>query len=65
MPLRHMLLATTVAAIWGVNFIAIDLSLRAYPPFLLAALRFGLVGIPTVLLVRPGQVPGSGVAILR
>lgn len=38
MPLRHMLLATTVAAIWGVNFIAIDLSLRAYPPFLLAAL---------------------------
>lgn len=56
MPLRHMLLATTVAAIWGVNFIAIDLSLRAYPPFLLAALRFGLVGIPTVLLVRPPAV---------
>lgn len=51
-----MLLAITVAALWGVNFIAIDLSLTTYPPLLLAALRFGLVAIPTVLFVRRPQV---------
>lgn len=52
-----MLLAVTVAALWGVNFIAIDLSLTTYPPLLLAALRFGLVALPTVLFVRRPQVP--------
>lgn len=57
MPLRHTLLALTVAALWGSNFIAIDVSLTTYPPLLLAALRFVLVAIPTVLLVRPPQVP--------
>ncbi|WP_145942880.1 EamA family transporter [Corynebacterium glyciniphilum] len=57
MPIRHVLLAITVAALWGVNFIAIDVSLTTYPPLLLAALRFGLVAIPTVLFVRRPQVP--------
>ncbi|MGJ0184303.1 EamA family transporter [Corynebacterium glyciniphilum] len=57
MPIRHVLLAITVAALWGVNFIAIDVSLTSYPPLLLAALRFGLVAIPTVLFVRRPQVP--------
>lgn len=56
MPVRHMLLAITVAALWGINFVAIDLSLTTYPPLLLAALRFGLVAIPTVLFVRRPQV---------
>lgn len=56
MPIRHVLLAIAVAALWGVNFIAIDLSLAAYPPLLLAALRFGLIAIPTLLFVRPPRV---------
>ncbi|ALG85477.1 EamA family transporter [Gordonia phthalatica] len=54
MPMRHRLLAITVAAFWGINFIAIHYSLETFPPFLCAALRFGLIAIPTVLLVpRP------------
>lgn len=54
MPLRHVLLAVLVALIWGVNFVAIAFSLETYPPLLLAAIRFGLLAIPTVLLVpRP------------
>lgn len=72
MPLRHVLLALAVAAIWGVNFIAIDLSLTSYPPLLLAALRFGLVAIPTVLLVPRPAVPwrwligyGAGFGVLQ
>lgn len=54
MPLRHRLIAVAVAAIWGVNFLAIHLSLQAFPPLLLVALRFTLIAIPTVLLV-PGR----------
>lgn len=56
MPVRHMLLAVLVAALWGINFIAIDLSLVTYPPLLLAALRFALVAIPTLLFIPRPQV---------
>ena len=54
MPMRHRLLAITVAAFWGLNFLAIHYSLETFPPFLCAALRFGLIAVPTVLFVpRP------------
>ncbi|WP_449386322.1 EamA family transporter [Cellulomonas soli] len=54
MPLRDRLLAVTVAVCWGLNFLAIHLSLAQFPPFLLVALRFALIAVPTVLLVpRP------------
>jgi O-acetylserine/cysteine efflux transporter len=39
---------------WGLNFIAIHASLEHFPPFFLAALRFAIIAVPTVLLVpRP------------
>lgn len=57
MPVRHRLLAALVAAIWGVNFLAIHASLAAFPPFFLVALRFALIAVPTVLLVPRPQVP--------
>jgi O-acetylserine/cysteine efflux transporter len=54
MPRRHILLALTVAALWGVNFVAIDYALESFPPLLLAALRFTLVAFPAVFfLPRP------------
>lgn len=54
MPVPHRLLAASVAVCWGLNFIAIDASLGHFPPFLLAALRFAVLAVPTVLLVpRP------------
>lgn len=54
MPPRHRLLAALVAAIWGLNFLAIDASLAHFPPFFLAALRFAVIAVPTLLLVpRP------------
>jgi O-acetylserine/cysteine efflux transporter len=56
-PTRHRLLALTVAIAWGTNFVAIDASLRHFPPFLLVAMRFGIVAIPTVLFVPRPQVP--------
>lgn len=57
MPIRDRLLAVLVAACWGLNFTAIHLSLQQFPPFLLVAVRFGLIAIPTVLLVPRPQVP--------
>lgn len=54
MPPRHRLVAVAVAVLWGVNFVAIHASLEHFPPFLLVALRWTLLAVPTVLLVpRP------------
>lgn len=54
MPIRHRLLAALVAVLWGLNFLAIHASLAQFPPFLLVALRFALIAVPTVLFVpRP------------
>ena len=53
MPLRHILLALLVVAIWGFNFVVIKLSVEALPPILAAALRFAAAAFPAVLLVKP------------
>lgn len=55
-PSSHRLLAASVAVIWGINFLAIDASLEHFPPMFLVALRFGLIAVPTVLLVPRPQV---------
>jgi O-acetylserine/cysteine efflux transporter len=72
MPIAHRLLALSVAVMWGLNFIAIDASLAQFPPFLLVALRFAIIAVPTVLLVPRPQVPvrwllgyGIGFGILQ
>jgi O-acetylserine/cysteine efflux transporter len=52
---RDRLLACLVAVCWGLNFVAIHLSLEQFPPFFLVALRFAVIAVPTLLLVpRPG-----------
>lgn len=56
MPLAHRLLAVTVAVLWGFNFVAIHFSLEHFPPFLLVALRWGLLAIPTLLFIPRPQV---------
>ena len=69
---RHRALAITVAAIWGVNFVAIDRSLEQFPPMFLVALRFAALAVPTVLFVPWPRVParwligyGTGFGILQ
>ena len=42
MPLRHLLLALAVVAVWGTNFVVIKWALGTVPPLLLGALRFAL-----------------------
>lgn len=57
MTRRDALLAVLVSVCWGVNFLAIHASLEHYPPMFLVALRFAVIAVPTLLLVRRPQVP--------
>ncbi|WP_298457639.1 EamA family transporter [uncultured Cellulomonas sp.] len=56
-PTKDRVLALVVAFVWGLNFLAIHLSLQQFPPFFLVALRFAVIAIPTILLVRRPAVP--------
>ncbi|WP_219415153.1 EamA family transporter [Pseudonocardia nigra] len=56
MNARDRLLAAFVAVLWGANFLAIHVGLEHFPPLFLAALRFAVIAVPTVLLVPRPQV---------
>jgi O-acetylserine/cysteine efflux transporter len=56
-PTRDRLLACLVAVLWGVNFLAIHVSLEHWPPLLLAAVRFLVIAVPAVALVPRPAVP--------
>lgn len=43
MPLKDWLLALCVVSLWGLNFIAVKVTMQTIPPFLLTAIRFALV----------------------
>lgn len=49
----HVLLAALVAAVWGANFVAVDIGLRTFPPFLFVALRYLLTMVPMLFVARP------------
>ncbi|GAA1147841.1 EamA family transporter [Nesterenkonia lutea] len=57
MPMRHTLLALLVALLWGINFLAIRLSLDQFPPLFLVGLRFLLLALPALLFVPWPKVP--------
>ncbi|WP_405890635.1 EamA family transporter [Streptomyces sp. NBC_00133] len=51
---EHMALAVLVTAVWGVNFVVIELGLGHFPPLLFSALRFLVAALPAVFFVgRP------------
>lgn len=54
MRTTHKALAVAVAAVWGVNFVVIEVGLGHFPPLLFSALRFLVAAVPAVLFVgRP------------
>jgi O-acetylserine/cysteine efflux transporter len=57
LPLPHALLALTVVAVWGTNFVVMRYALEALPPLALAALRFVLAFMPAALFIRRPAVP--------
>ncbi|MFD6100545.1 EamA family transporter [Nocardiopsis flavescens] len=52
----HLSLAVLVAAVWGVNFVVIDVGLDHFPPLLFTALRFVVAALPAVFFVRRPRV---------
>ena len=52
----HLFLAVLVAALWGVNFVVIEIGLRHFPPLLFSALRFLVAALPAVFFVRRPRV---------
>ena len=52
MSRRHSFLALAVAAVWGINFVLIDVGLETFPPLLFVALRFALVAVPAVFFFK-------------
>lgn len=56
MPLKHIALATMVAAIWGINFVVIRIGLDNFPPILFSAIRFSLAAVPLVFFIGPPPV---------
>jgi O-acetylserine/cysteine efflux transporter len=56
MKRSHVALAIAVAAVWGFNFVVIDVGLGEFPPLLFSALRFVLCVIPAIFFVGRPQV---------
>jgi O-acetylserine/cysteine efflux transporter len=52
LPLRHLLLALAVVAIWGSNFVVIKYALHTLPPMTLAVLRFSFAFVPACFFLR-------------
>ena len=63
LPLRHLLLALAVVAVWGTNFVVIKVALVHFPPLLLAALRFTLALLPAVFFLPRPAVPWRNLAV--
>jgi len=61
---RHLLLALGLAAVWGVNFVVIEVGLAHFPPLLLSALRFVVAAVPAIFFFRSPGVPWRWVALV-
>lgn len=57
MPLKDVLLALVVIAVWGLNFVVIKIGLEGVPPLLLGALRFLLVLFPAIFFIPRPRLP--------
>ena len=64
MRLRDTVLAVLVALIWGTNFVAIKTGLESVPPLLFLAIRFAVVCVPAVFVVRRPDVPWRDLALI-
>jgi O-acetylserine/cysteine efflux transporter len=56
LPLRHILLAISVAFIYGVAFVAIKFTVLEVPPLQITGWRFLLTAVPLVFFIKPPKV---------
>ncbi|MDQ3617924.1 MAG: DMT family transporter [Pseudomonadota bacterium] len=60
MPPRDLVLVLLICIAWALNFLTSALALREIPPFLFTALRFAMLGLPLLFVLKrpsPGQWP--------
>ncbi len=60
MPTRDLFLVLLIVLAWAFNFLTSALAMREIPPFLFTALRFALLALPLVFVLKrpaPGQWP--------
>ena len=60
MPTRDIVLVLIIVIAWAGNFLTSALAMREIPPFLFTGLRFALLALPLVFVVKrpaPGQWP--------
>jgi O-acetylserine/cysteine efflux transporter len=53
----HVAVAVLVAAVWGLNFVVIEVGLEDFPPLLLSALRYMLASLPLLFLGGRAGIP--------
>lgn len=61
-PVRHLLLAVLVVAVWGSNFVVIKAGLDHLPPLLFATLRFVFAFFPAVFFIARPNVSWRNLA---
>ena len=54
---KHFLLALLTVVVWGLNFIAVHIGLKGFPPLLLCAIRFGMAAFPWVFIFPKPKAP--------
>lgn len=64
MPPRHILAAVVVTVIWGANFVVIEAGLHDMPALTFVALRFVVVLVPAIFLVRRPAVPWRDILLV-
>ncbi|MEJ8674202.1 EamA family transporter [Chromobacterium amazonense] len=63
MPPIDVAQALAVVVAWGVNFVVIKWGVAGVPPLLLGALRFALVALPAVFIVKRPPLPWRYLAL--
>ncbi|MGD1826638.1 Permease of the drug/metabolite transporter (DMT) superfamily [Chromobacterium violaceum] len=63
MPLADVVQALAIVLVWGVNFVVIKWGVAGVPPLLLGALRFALVALPAVFVIRRPALPWRYLAL--
>jgi O-acetylserine/cysteine efflux transporter len=53
---RDLAAALAVIVIWGMNFVAMKFTLRAFTPFQLGAARYVFAALPLVLFIKPPRL---------
>ena len=56
MSTKHVVMAFSIVVLWGLNFVALKITVLSLPPIFLAGLRFFLISFPWIFFVKKPKV---------